>query len=306
MLAAEAGASGSSGSYKATSLQPSGSWSAGGSTGAFTWSYPMAAPAVPGGLQPSVSLGYNSQAVDGQTAASNNQPSWVGDGWSYEPGYIERRYKPCDDDQDGGTNTTKVGDQCWYNDNATLSLGGKSTELVYDATHGWHPADDSGEKVEKLTGAVNGDQGTAAVDGAGEYWKITTTDGTQYFFGLNRLPGWTGSSTPETNSAWTVPVFGNQSGEPCYNASFASAWCQQAWRWQLDYVVDVHGDAMAYYWNKETNNYGRNLSATTGTSTVTPYTRGGYLDHIDYGLRSDAVYSGKAMGKVVFTRTSGA
>ncbi|MEE4543024.1 RHS repeat-associated core domain-containing protein [Streptomyces sp. V4-01] len=300
VLAAEAGASGSSGTYTATSLAPSGSWSAGGSTGAFGWAYPMAAPAVPGGLQPSVALAYNSQAVDGQTAASNNQPSWVGDGWSYAPGSIERRYKSCNDDQDGGTNSAKVGDMCWYNDNATLSLGGKSTELVYDATHGWHPADDSGEKVEKLTGAVNGDQGTAGVDGAGEYWKVTSTDGTQYFFGLNRLPGWTGSSTPETNSTWTVPVFGNQSGEPCYNASFASAWCQQAWRWQLDYVVDVHGNAMAYYWDKETNNYGRDVSLTTGNATVTPYTRGGYLDHIDYGLRSDAVYSAKAMGKVTF------
>ncbi|MFI0941853.1 polymorphic toxin-type HINT domain-containing protein [Streptomyces sp. NPDC021020] len=293
VLAAEAGASGSSGTYAATSLNSSGTWSAGGSTGAFNWSYPMAAPAVPGGLQPDVSFGYSSQAVDGRTSASNNQPSWIGDGWSYEPGFVERSYKPCDDDQDGGTNTTKVGDECWYNDNATLSLGGKSTELVHDASRGWHPADDSGEKVEKLDGAVNGDDN-------GEYWKITTTDGTQYYFGLNRLPGWTGSTTPETDSAWTVPVFGNQSGEPCYDASFASAWCQQAWRWQLDYVVDVHGDAMAYYWNKETNRYGRDVSSTTGDATPTSYTRGGYLDHIDYGLRKDAVYSGKAMGKVLF------
>lgn len=298
VLAAEAGASGSSGTYKATSLQPSGSWSAGDSTGAFTSSYPMAAPNVPGGLQPTVSLDYSSQTVDGRTSASNNQPSWIGDGWSYEPGFIERSYTSCNDDQTGGTNTTKVGDLCWFNDNATLSLGGKSTQLVYDATHGWHPADDSGEKVEKLT---NADEVTGNGDNDGEHWKITTTDGTQYYFGLNRLPGWTGSATAETNSTWTVPVFGNQSGEPCYNASFASAWCQQAWRWQLDYVVDTHGDAMAYYWNKETNNYGRDVSTTTGAATVTPYVRGGSLDHIDYGLRSNAVYTGKAMGKVDFT-----
>jgi RHS repeat-associated protein len=297
VLAAEAGAAGPSGTYKATSLQASGSWSAGGSTGAFTWSYPMETPKVPGGVQPSVSMDYNSQSVDGRTSASNSQSSWMGDGWSYEPGFIERTYKACDDDQSGGTNTAKVGDQCWYNDNATLSLGGKSTELVYDSTHGWHPADDSGERVEKLT---NADEVTGNGDNDGEHWKITTTDGTQYYFGLNRLPGWTGSTTPETNSTWTVPVFGNQSGEPCYNASFASAWCQQAWRWQLDYVVDPHGDAMAYYWNKEANNYGRDVSSTTGISTATPYTRAGYLDHIDYGLRAGGAYSGKAMGKVVF------
>ncbi|WP_435059453.1 RHS repeat domain-containing protein [Streptomyces sp. bgisy060] len=304
VLAATAEAGGATGDYKATGLQASGSWSAGGSTGAFTWSHPIGVPTVPGGLEPQISLGYNSQAVDGRTAASNNQASWIGDGWNWEPGFIERKYKSCNDDKTGGTNTTKVGDLCWYNDNATLSLGGKNTELVYEKDKGWVPESDSGEKVEKLSGAVNGDKGTAGVDGEGEHWKVTTTDGTQYFFGLNRLPGWkdngTAADDPVTNSAWTVPVFGNQSGEPCYNASFASAWCQQAWRWQLDYVVSPTGNAMAYYWNTEKNNYGRNVSETTGKATVTPYVRGGWLDHIDYGLRSDTVYTGKAMGQVHF------
>ncbi|MFD9616614.1 polymorphic toxin-type HINT domain-containing protein [Streptomyces virginiae] len=296
VLAATAGDAGPTGDYKATSLQPSGSWSAGGSTGAFSWSYPVATPSVPGGLSPQIALGYNSQSVDGRTGISNSQGSWLGDGWSWEPGFIERTYMPCDDDKTGGINTAKVGDQCWFNDNATLSLGGKSTELVYEQGKGWHPASDSGEKVEKLTGATNGDND-------GEHWKITTTDGTQYFFGLNRLPGWKDASTPTTNSTWTAPVFGNQAGEPCYNASFASAWCKQAWRWQLDYVVAPGGAAMAYYWKTETNNYGRNVSMTTGKATVTQYVRGGWLDHIDYGLRSDAVYSGKAMGQVKFDVT---
>ena len=111
---------------------------------------------------------------------------------SYEPGYIERRYKPCDDDQSGGTNTTKVGDLCYAGSNAMLSLGGKSTELVYDSTHGWHAADDSGEKIQKLT---NSTEVTGNGDNDGEHWKVTTTDGTQYYFGLNRLPGWKDSTT---------------------------------------------------------------------------------------------------------------
>ncbi|MEU9001145.1 polymorphic toxin-type HINT domain-containing protein [Streptomyces sp. NPDC048551] len=293
VLAATAGAAGSSGDYKATPLQPSGSWSAGGSTGAFSWSYNVDVPTAPGGLDPKISLAYSSQSVDGRMAASNNQASWIGDGWNWEPGFIERKYKPCTDDKTGSTTQAKIGDQCWFNDNATLSLNGKNTELVFEQGKGWHPAADSSEKVEKLTGASNGDND-------GEHWKVTTADGTQYFFGLNRLPGWRDASTPTTNSTWTVPVFGNQAGEPCYNASFASAWCQQAWRWQLDYVVAPGGDAMAYYWKAETNNYGRNVSESTGKATVTPYIRGGWLDHIDYGLRSDAVYSGKAVGQVKF------
>ncbi|WP_405715518.1 hypothetical protein OG264_37805 [Streptomyces xanthophaeus] len=304
VLAATAETSGSAGDYKATPLQPSGSWTAGGATGAFSWSYEVEVPAVPGAFAPKIPLSYNSQSVDGRMAASNSQASWIGDGWSWEPGFIERKYKSCEDDKSGGTNTTKVGDQCWFNDNATLSLAGKSTELVFEQGKGWHPVADSGEKVEKLTGAVNGDGGTSGVDGAGEHWKITTTDGTQYFFGLNRLPGWKDNGSvaddPVTQSAWTMPVFGNQPGEPCYNASFASGWCQQAWRWQLDYVVDPGGNAMAYYWKTEGNNYGRNYSPTTGKGTVTPYVRGGYLDHIDYGIRAESVYTAKAMGQIKF------
>ncbi|MFE3468057.1 RHS repeat-associated core domain-containing protein [Streptomyces sp. NPDC059185] len=305
VLAATASAGGPTGDFKATSLHPSGSWSAGGSTGAFSWSYPIDVPGVPSDLKPSVALQYNSQSVDGLTAASNSQASWIGDGWNWQPGFIERRYKPCNDDKTNGTNTTRVGDLCWFNDNAVLNLGGKSTELVHQDGKGWHPAADSGETVEKLTGAANGDSGTDGVDGKGEHWKVTTTDGTQYFFGRNRLPGWkdngTAADDPVTDSAWTVPVFGNQTGEPCHDASFADGWCRQAWRWQLDYVVDPHGNAMAYYWNTEKNNYGRNVSDTTGKSTATSYVRGGWLDHIDYGLRDDDAYTGKAMGKVDFT-----
>ncbi|MER7759869.1 polymorphic toxin-type HINT domain-containing protein [Streptomyces sp. NPDC097619] len=294
---------GPTGSFKATSLQPSGSWQAGGSNGSFGWSYPIDVPAVPGGLQPNVALNYNSQSVDGRTAASNNQSSWIGDGWDWEPGYIERRYKGCNDDKANATNTTKVGDLCWFNDNATLSLGGMTTELVHDGKT-WRPATDSGEKVEKLAGATNGDSGTDGLDGKGEHWRITTTSGTQYYFGLNRLPGWSdhgeGANDPTTNSTWTVPVFGNHVGEPCYNSSFAGASCKQAWRWQLDYVVDPLGNAMAYYWDPEANNYGLNVSDTTGKSTATRYVRGGQLKRIEYGLRDGAAYSAKAMAKVEF------
>ncbi|MEU9858677.1 hypothetical protein AB0E19_36035, partial [Streptomyces sp. NPDC047974] len=123
VLAATAGAESSSGDYKATSLQASGTWNGGESTGAFSWSYPIDVPAVPGGVRPTIALGYSSQSVDGRTAASNNQPSWIGDGWNWEPGFIERRYKACNDDKTGGTNTTRVGDLCWFNDNAVLNLG---------------------------------------------------------------------------------------------------------------------------------------------------------------------------------------
>ncbi|MFF0290204.1 RHS repeat domain-containing protein [Streptomyces sp. NPDC005262] len=295
LLAATAAASGSAGDFKATSLAPSASWSAGGSNGGFSWTYDIDTPEVPGGAEPDLSLSYSSQAVDGRTAATNNQSNWIGDGWSMEPGYIERQYVSCTDDTTDSNTTAKVGDLCWKKDNAVLNLGGQTNTLVKDDTTGeWHLESDDGTKAEKLTNTAlaNGDDN-------GEYWRITTPDGTRYYFGYNRPSGWA-TGKDDTNSAWTVPVYGNQTGEPCHATEFKDSWCQQAWRWNLDAVIDPHGDAMTYYWDKESNYYGRNVNDTTGASTATVYDRGGYLKRIEYGLRSSNFY-GQAAAKVDFT-----
>ncbi|MGW4496775.1 hypothetical protein [Streptomyces sp. NPDC004376] len=296
LLAATAGASGASGNFTATSLAPSASWAAGGSSGGFSWDYDLDVPDVPGRVQPEMSLAYSSQSVDGRTASTNNQANWIGDGWSMEPGYIERRYVSCSDDTKDSIGTDKSGDQCWKKDNAVLNLNGRTNVLVKDGASGdWHLESDDGTQVTKLSSSSRGNG-----DNDGEYWRVTAPDGTRYYFGYNRLPGWA-DGKPETNSTWTVPVFGNQSGEPCHADAFKDSWCRQAWRWNLDYVVDPHSDAMAYYWDKETNYYGRNVNPDTGASTATEYDRGGYLDHIDYGLRSNTMYAQKAAGRVDFT-----
>ncbi|WP_340379300.1 hypothetical protein U5640_29955 [Streptomyces sp. SS7] len=285
LVAVAAGPSSAQGTYKATALAPSASWSVATSSGAFNWNYPFRSVPTPGGLTPTVGLGYSSQSADGRTSATNNQGSWIGEGFSYDPGYIERRYKPCSEDGHDSS-----AEQCWAFENATVMLNGSSGELVKDDTTGeWHMSSDDGSKVEKLTDGTNGDND-------GEYWRITTSDGTEYYFGKNRLPGWA-AGNEETNSVWTAPVFGDDSGEPCYNATFTSAYCQQAWRWSLDYVKDTHGNVMSYFYERETNYY-----ALNGKTDVngTAYHRGGWLKRIDYGQRDGAVYAAKAPARIVF------
>ncbi|MDG4832662.1 polymorphic toxin-type HINT domain-containing protein [Solwaraspora sp. WMMD1047] len=285
MVASESSAQGS---YGATEFAPSSKWNVSPSSGAFNWSYPMRVPPVPGGLAPSVVLGYNSQSTDGRTATTNNQGSWLGEGFSYEPGYVERRYNTCLDDGHDA-----MGDLCWAHDNAVLMLNGRSSVLV--RTGGtWRFANDDGSKIERFSGPVDG-----AVNGDNdrEFWKVTTVDGTEHYFGLNRLPGWA-SGNPETASVWTVPVFGDDVDEPCYNATLANAWCQQGWRWNLDYVKDRHGNVTSYFYERETNHYA--LRARTNVDG-TEYHRGGWLKRIDYGQRHNAVYSTPAAARVVFT-----
>ncbi|MGW5682160.1 RHS repeat domain-containing protein [Nonomuraea sp. NPDC003754] len=284
VYALTAAASGQSGDHSATSLSPSADWSVGTQTGDFTWDYDLRTPPALGGDEPEISLAYSSQSVDGRTASTNNQASWAGDGFELNPGgYVERRYKSCMIDG------KKTGDLCWDQDNAILALGSSAVELVKDATtRQWRPKRDDGTRIEYLTGAANGDDN-------GEYWRVTTADGTQYTFGLNRLPGWA-SGKPETKSVQTVPVFGNNSGEPCYSSTPANAWCQQAYRWNLDHVRDTHGNATTYWYERETNHYGRNSKPELGTQ----YVRGAYLTRIDYGYLQNELFTTAPAARVLF------
>ncbi len=294
VLAATAGTNGSEGSFEATSLASSGSWSAGGNSGGFGWNVPIDVPAVPGSLAPKVALSYNSSSVDGRTASTNNQSSWIGEGWEYSPGFVERRYASCENDKQGGNNTTKTGDLCWKSENATLSLNGSSNELVWDsAQKTWKLASDDGSRIERIYDTEPNNSG----DEDSEYWKVTSLDGTQYWFGKNHLPGWS-TGKEETNSVFSMPVYGNHTGEPGHATDFASSAKQQGWRWNLDYVVDPHGNAMALYYTKEQGYYAQNNK----TDAPKPYTRGGYLNRIDYGLRAGAAHTtATPAGRVTFT-----
>ncbi|MEV6377777.1 RHS repeat-associated core domain-containing protein [Micromonospora musae] len=286
LLAAEAEASGDSGDYTATSLSPAGQWQVSTQTGDFSWSYPLRMPPSLGGPAPDISFSYSSGSIDGKTALTNNQGSWIGDGWDSWPGFIERKYQSCADDNPDH----KTGDLCWFNDNATLSLNGHAGELIKDGSV-WRLRNDDGTRVEKLTDAARGNG-----DNDNEYWKVTTTDGVQYYFGYHKLPGWS-STNPVTDSVWTVPVFGNNSAEPCYDSTFANAYCSQAWRWNLDYVVDPNSNTMAYFYGKETGAYARDLDPDKRTT----YDRGGYLKRIEHGMRKNAEYAQAAPLRVVFT-----
>lgn len=256
----------------ATPLSPSATWDVSKQTGDFTWSYPLRVPPAPGGLEPDLALSYASSAVDGRTSATNNQASWVGDGWGLGESFVERTYGGCMEDKEGSRAPKKgfdnVGDLCWRGDNATSVFGGGGGLMIRAGGDSWRLKSDDYTRVQQIGTPDGGQQD-------GEGWKITTTDGTQYFFG----------SRPASNSVWKVRVYGDDSGEPCYSAaSFKESRCDQAWRWNLDKVVDRNGNTMLYDYTKETNRYG---DFNDGDKAVT-YDRGGWLNQIQYGLHATA------------------
>lgn len=131
--------------------------------------------------------------------------------------------------------------------------------------------DDPNWRVEHRTGGANSDDND-------EYWVVTTPDGTQYWFGY----GAERNSGSATNSAWTVPVYGDDSGDPCYSSTFDNVWCQQGWRWNLDRIVDPNGNLTTVFWAPETTFYARQGYPGRATS----YVRGGLPLRVDYSMSS--------------------
>lgn len=281
VLAATSTATGANGSYAASSLKSSDSWSISGNSGSFEWSYPMNTPSSLGSGGASLSLSYDSGAVDGRTTVSNGQTSVVGEGFDLggASSYIETGYKPCV--KVNPTSWASSGDMCLGVANATISGGAHAGELVRDDadTSKWRLATDDGTRVQLLYGTTGGLNNT--VNQA--YWKVTDTDGTVYLYGANRLPsksGGTGGDSP-TYSTWSEPVFGTGSGTSCNDPTGTESpqSCLQAWRWNLDYVIDPHGNVTRYSYARELDNY-QHQNATTA------YTRSGYLREIDYGWQT--------------------
>ena len=290
VLATQTTAAGGDGTYAATSLQNSANWTAGTSSGGFNYSYGIQTPPALGGAAPQVSLSYDSSSVDGRTSATNSQASAIGDGWDLNAGgFIERTYKSCD--KDGITGSA---DECYDNENMSLSLAGHSGQLVRDDTSGtWHLADDDGTKVQFIASGLSGGQGGTY----NEYAKVTDTSGMTYYFGLEHLPNGDGTD-PSNNSAWRVPVYSPNSTDPCYDATAGKAsWCRMQWRFNLSFVVDPHNNLISYsYTQAASNYYARGGGQNQGTGVRTSYTPGGLLKEIDYGqtLAGQVAAKGKA------------
>ncbi|MDN0200984.1 RHS repeat-associated core domain-containing protein [Streptomyces sp. S.PNR 29] len=303
MLAAEAvtyaltsGSSSDKGDYRATPTNQSGKWNVSLGSGAFTYSVPIEVPKPPVGSAPELALNYNSQSIDGRTSASNNQASWVGMGWDLNVGYIERKYKNCIDDGHGPDQGQQWGDLCWDSPNSTddpngavyqITLGGESSELIQDGTGtgSFHMKDDKGWKIQHLKGSPNNP------DNTDEFWVITKQDGTRYYFGWGRSER---DTSLATHSVLSVPVIGDDAGEPCYDGG-QPTYCNQAWKWNLDRVVDPNEVETSYFYDKEKNYY----RSVAGADKARPYDASSYLTRIEYGWSSQ-IAGAQLPARVVF------
>jgi RHS repeat-associated protein len=306
IVAAVAGASGPGGTFTATDLSPAGSWAVAEQSGAFTYSIPLDVPPVTAGPVPSVALGYSSSTVDGHNIATNGQAGTIGDGWSLDSAFIERQYKPCKDDIAAGSSglTGHADDLCWQspysrdpgNASFIISLDGISGPLVWDGGNRYYPEFDPDTRITHYTRSGNSFNG----DNNSEYFMLQTQDGSAYYFGYGVNP----TDGAATNSVATVPVFGDDSGEPRGSGQAANP-TTQGYRFMLDVSLDSLDNAAVFTYKKFTNHYASNADPAKSL----PYTRAIQIASVDYGMqlnvagRESMSVSAPAEARVEFTHT---
>ncbi len=133
-----------------------GSYSTNLFSGAATYTYPIEVPKGTNGLQPSLSITYNSQSV-------KQRPGVLGSGWQLTQSYIYR-------DVNGTVDSTP-------DDKFKLILNSNAHDLVYDSSDGlFHTKIESFMKIQNSSSSNNT---------YGLYWMVTAKDGTQYRFGYS-------------------------------------------------------------------------------------------------------------------------
>lgn len=269
------------GGYGAVPISPTGEWQVGVGSGEFSYGYPFSLPPALAGSAPDLGLDYSSSSVDGMTSPTNGQAGEAGVGWDLTPGAITRSFSTC------STDGTAEADLCWRTRNGTvvneltLSMGGRSSRLlpVPGQANQYRLRDDPGWKVTHFQSAAPTSAQPSNSDNNNEGFEVQAPDGTQYWLGWGRSP-----SAVATNSVSTVPVYGNNAGEDCYDSTKAAVnrWCAQGWQFLLDRVVDATGNVTTYRYAQETNVYDRWAGGTGGGNTS--YNSAAHLTRIEYGV----------------------
>ncbi|MCR6712217.1 MAG: hypothetical protein NVV57_05770 [Demequina sp.] len=278
IVAAVSGASSDTGTYTATKMEADGSWGVSEQSGAFTYSVPIDTVPSSAGAAPQLALTYNSGAVDGANLETNSQSGWAGSGWSLQMPYIERLYRNCG--KDGFT--AHATELCWQStysgDDAhagyVIFFNGVTQELIWDADWDtYRLSEDDGTRVTVKTTGSNDDNNN-------EYFWVQTPDGSIYMFGY----GLDAPNGSPTNSVATVPVYGDDAGEPRCGGTAQGDYCNQGYRWMLDRVIDPSENASAYYYTREQNRYAR-----AGNPSATGYyTAAIYPNQIRYDYTNEA------------------
>ncbi len=205
-------------------------------TGAATFSYPIDLPPGANGIQPGLALTYNNQQVSGLHGWY--QSDWVGHGWSLNTVEIVREL---------GNATTNHGAEC--TSKFTLLFNGTGYTLI--AANGdptslgrYYTQEESSLYIERVSGGMDQGAGDDAVywynNTIREYWIVKDANGTEYRIGYKGLAEQlVRSDNQGTCSSREIKTLRSLND----NGSGDTTRSYFAFRWRLDRITDVYGNA---------------------------------------------------------------
>ncbi len=195
-------------------------------TGSATYGLDLVVPPGPGGLQPSLTLGYSSLPVD--SALARTQASWAGMGWTLDTGYVVR---------DSHGTSGYPGD-----DTFSLNVGGIAAALlpIPDAdgdpnTTDFKTVDDTFWRVrqymayDQIYVYLDDPRYGIMIPREISYWVVWDKTGTRFTFADR-------ASYPEFNQGECVPP------------GFATI---RPWRWSLTSLRNPFGQELTFSYGKE-------------------------------------------------------
>lgn len=198
--------------------------------------FPIPVPDAAAGPSPQVGLSYSSQAVDGMSTFTNTQGGPVGVGWALTNPSITRIAPQ-------GCSSTSYGESCYFEE-YNLSMNGTASPLV--ETNASNPnAVEFRLQNEAFWKIVRHyDSALDNGDDQGEWWKVTTPDGTVFEFGRT------------ADSTDYAPMYYQDANHPSSCSLWAAQWtCQKAYQWNVSSVVDLDGNGISYRYAQEFNQY---------------------------------------------------
>ncbi len=230
-------------------------------TGAGTYAINLWTPLGPNGLQPSLTLSYNSQVIDKSSAYS--QPSWVGMGWELDTGAITRNMHGTNSDTSDDTFSISAGGV------SGLLLSIDSVSVGGTTTTTYNTVDQSFMKVEYEKSSTS-DKWTAwSTDGTKyEFASIartstTDTDGCSTVGQLDLVWRWSLTKITDTHGnqlSYSYTVEKKNSGGGCYNeiAVYPLSISYPNGKYSVSFVAETRND----YQTSWTQNASRTLYGT--------------------------------------------
>jgi RHS repeat-associated protein len=265
-------------------------------SGAATFNYPIEVPPGRAGLQPELTLSYNSRQVDG--ILSWTQSGWVGNGWDLDMPYITR---------DWSDETSRDHDPPWganvhiaCEPRIRLHFGGVGYLLIPGERVGtyirYYTQEESQLRIERYN---NGLGAPRPANIGGEFWKVYAPNGTVYTFG-SRLDS---EFVLATYALTTDGVYfcdsrpdnvryGGDSWDPVNNNYVRDPWRVPV-MWRVDEVTDVHGNRMHITYTEENKTNGDSFCGS-GSSWDAYTNKASYLSSISYN------WTGSSWGTQIF------